>query len=297
MNCRVYIVALLFVSPLRGDTDITKLLTGVDEGPAWIFGVTEEKREQYKKIETKLQKRAEKEGINQKKLSDQIDEIQSKIRVSEELLKKENPPADLQKQIALYQEIEQTLKDMIRARADLQQSMTDVKKALEKFLHDPEFVAFKKEYKIAQNISYSFDDLIVLYQKIQELELRISQLVEQEHSARAEIETHERALKATQKELVDLQSTIIQKKEVGAATEASSEAIIQLKIMLTALHDRLSKLRLKQAEYRASVANHHIFVLRTQLHMLKDHVRNVKRIVHVTESDIAKAQENLKREQ
>jgi len=61
---------------------------------------------------------------------------------------------------------------------------------LKNFLHDPEFFHFVGN-NLQQKISVSFDDLLLLNQKIQDLKFVI-QRADEEKMQRSEFETHER---------------------------------------------------------------------------------------------------------
>jgi len=276
--------------------DISTLLSRTDNFEAPFFSAIQEREEQHKNINEKIQQFALQLAPALQKLDADSTMNREEITRLESELTKEDNEKNVQ-ELALYKEIDQVLKDMSQMYDDINIIMYDYKKILEKSIQDPHFQTFKKEHKLQKKSQFTFNDLLVLYQTIQSLELRITQLIDQKKNIETELETYNRATKTTKKLNIELESQLQRLSETLQLTRDASleheEKLINIRMILAQFRAQLNELKINYFEYKLRISVHQLFMLKTQVHMLRQHVQNIKYNIHVTERDLALVQEKL----
>lgn len=289
-----FLVVMMSLSTIHAD--VPKILSTLDDSSTPLFSAIQEREEQYKNINEKIQQFTMQLPVLLQKLhADTTLNHEQILRLELELSKEDNEK--YVQELALYKEIDQVLKDTSQMYDDINIIMYDYKKILEKSIQDSNFQMFKKEYKLQNKSQFTFHDLLVLYQTIQSLELRVTHLSDQKKNIETELETYNRGAKTTKKLHVELETQLQKLDEKLQITRDEvlehEEKLVRLKIILSQFRTQLNNLKIEYFEYKVRVVVQQLFVLKTQVHMLRQHVQNIKYNIHVTERDLANVQEKL----
>lgn len=262
-----------------------------------FFEATYEKEEQYKQIVKKIQERTATLASITEKLTLESKSIQEKITTLEKE-KKEGVYYEIRnKELELYQEMDQIIKDSIQTHNDILTIMYEYKKILKKFLSDSDFQEFRKEYKLQKKSHFTFQDLLSLAQAIQVIDTRLAHLKDQKKNKEIELETYQRMAKSNKKTAQNLEiklKQINQQLEQQRNTDLENkEPFIFLQMQVTELKEYLDRLKIEHTEYALAMINHQLFINKNQSHILKEQAQHIKYNIHVTEQEIEKAQETL----
>lgn len=296
MNRRLRI--LIFFISLHGmvQTDVSHLLLNIDDSTVPLFGAIQEREEQLKHINEKIQNfTAEISSIMQKLHADSATNREEIMKLESDLAKEDDEKKV--QELGLYKEIDQALKDTSQMYDDINIIMYDYKRMLEKAVQDPNFQTFKKEHALQKKSQFTFQDLLTLYQTIQSLEVRFTQLADQKKNIETELGTYSRAEKTTKKLQVDLEFQLQKLSETLQSTRdialEQEEKLVKLRMTLIQFRGQLNELKINYFEYKLRIVAHQLFVLKTQVQMLRQYVQNIKYNIHVTERDLSLMQEKL----
>lgn len=249
MNILFIVTAFLFLDSSQiCCADIVKQLSSKVMGQKSIFvGVTQEKKQQLKKLEQKIEKEKEHNSIFLRDIPNQIKVIEADIDFL-----KASPSTELatQKQTILKQ-LQQVMKDTLRMSDDFSSALDELKKELSNYLADFEFEKFKIEHKLKERLYYSFDDLQRVYEKIQDQEQAVSQLGDSEKNAITDRDFRKRNLVGIQKEIKALQEQLKAEVVSGdlvplATTQQEIREILLLQLRFKEAKKNYFELRLEQ---------------------------------------------------
>ncbi len=200
-------------------------------------------------------------------------------------------------------ETNQLMKETQRAREELISFITNFIKELKRFLDDPDFSKFKKEYKLQERLYYSFEDLQKLHEKILDHERLVEQLVDRQKNVRAEYESRKHTIAANKQEYEKRKQKLreiasIPVETFGFVMDVQQETdLLELEEQLYKLKETLNEIELKEVTYRISFVELQLFIAKAQLDMLKDHLRAIKPSIRVSEADVAFAKDEFIKKQ
>lgn len=295
-----FILLFIFLSIINTQlsADLWDFVSQVADGQhSLFFEATYEKDEQYKQIVKKIQERTTTLASVTQKLTLESKNVQEKITTLEKD-KKEGVYYEIRnKELELYREMDQVIKDSIQTHNDILTIMYEYKKILKKFLSDSDFQEFRKENKLQKKSHFTFQDLLFLHQAMQVVDIRLTHLKDQKKNKEIELETYQRMVKSNKKiaqnlgtKLKQINQQLEQERNADLETE---EPFIFLQIQVAELKEYLDRLKIEHTEYALHMINHQLFINKNQSHILKEQAQNVKYNIHVTEQEIEKAQENL----
>ena len=287
-----------------GVVDTFKKAAGVNLGPAGeqlFVDLAQEKKNQLQKVVEARNAAVEVHKKNAKAQTESIEETQNVINRLERTIQRYPNSSFFNKQLALQKELNQVLKDKPRVEEDLLALQESLITLLTQFIEDPEFTTFKKERRLEERVYYSFDDLHLYQDMIVNQERMVAQLAEQEKNTLAEQDSRRRMLKATEEEhakrVEELQKFSEQTDQQGYEYELSLE---QQEKELIAIEERLYRnkkdlydLYLQQSKYALDKIQLRVFIERTHLDLLRQHLRQIKIAIRVNEPDISYAKEQL----
>ena len=300
---RVISIVILITHMVSYGGGFVEKLRGTAENNQKLFiGVREEKQRQLTELQEEYTELLAGEKDFTTKINVSIQEIKTLITAVEIELQKSPDDEFLNKKQTILKETYQIFKDTQRAREDVISLIHDFIKQQRKFLDDPEFTAFRKEYKLQERLYYSFENLQKLYERILDQERRIMQLSDQEKSALAERESRKRMAATTTEEYAKRQENLralaeSRVEDIGFGMNIQQEQeLLQLKEQLYKYRKTLDDIRLKEIKHSISFIGLQLFVAKAHLDMFKEHLRIIKPAIRVSEADVTLAKEELAKE-
>jgi len=306
-NMKKYLIIVLLSSTwitLYGGGLIERLADSkLINSSKFFVDVQAEKEKQLKNLQNELDELTKSEKVVFEEINRDVEETKNLIiSVEHELTK--NPDDDFfNKKLAILKEIYQILKETERAREDLISFINNFIEELKKFLDDPDFSKFKKEYKLQERLYYSFEDLQKLHETILDQEGLVVQFIDREKNVRAEHESRKHSIAANgqgyekQKQKLREISTI-PAEGFGFGMDIQQEAgLLELEEQVYKFKKILNELQLKEVTYKISFVELQLFIAKAQIDMLKDHLRTIKPSIRVSEADVAFAKDELIKEQ
>jgi small-conductance mechanosensitive channel len=295
--------ALLFISLNVHGGDFLKQLVKPDTNQKLFVGVVEEKQKLVEDLKKEQSELVFSDKIFLEKINQQIDETKTLSSAIDSELKKNPDDEFLIKQQSLLRESEQILKDTQRAQEDAALFLKELIDQLMQFLADTEFEVFKKKNKLQERLYYSFENLQELHDHIIDYERRITQLNDQEKSTRVEKDGRKRSLAIMQEEYEkrqqDLQSFIEMagaESPFGTDIERDKE-LFKLEDRIYKYKKQLAEVRLREIGYKVLLVEFQHFIAKAHLDLFKKQLRIIKSAIHVSEADVALAEEDLAKEQ
>jgi len=281
-------------------SDFLKQFVKTESNKNLFIGVREEKKELLEKLK-KEQEEPDKAFLE--KVARQIDEVKTGIlRVDYEL--KRNPDEELLiRQQSLLKESEQTLKDTQRAKEDDAAILNESIVQLSAFIEDPELESFKKKHKMHDRLYYTFEDLQRLHDTISDTERKFVQLSEQEKSIRIEKESRKRSLAVITEEYEKRQqeaqivTDITTDENTSNNTNNYEKDLFKIEEQFYKYKKQLEEIRLKEINHKSLLVEFQLFTIKAQLDLLKKQLRTTKSAIHVSESDVLLAEEELTKDQ
>jgi len=305
-NMKRYFVTVLFASmwfSAYGGLVQRLADTKLINSGKFFVDVQAEKEKQLKEFQNELAVLTKSEKAVFEEINRHIEEIKNLIISAERELTK-NPDDDyLNKKLAILKETYQVLKETQRAREELISFITNFTKKLKKFLDDPDFSKFKKEYKLQERLYYSFENLQKLHETILDQEELVVQFVDRQKNVRAEYESQKHTITANKQEYQKRKEklreiTSIPVENFGFGMDVQQETdLLELEEQLYKLKETLNEIELKEVTYRISFVELQLFIAKAQLDMLKDHLRAIKPSIRVSEADVSFAKDELIKEQ
>ena len=267
-----------------------------------FIGIIEEKGQQLAALQEEHSVLVAEEKAFADQIKVAIQETQTLITAVENELRKTPDDEFLSKKQTILKENYQVLNDTQRVHEDLLSTLENFINALKKYLDDPEFAAFRKEYKLQERLYYSFEDLQKLHERILDQERRINQLGDQEKSLRAERDSIKRSTKAAkeayekrQQELRSFVESGVEDLGFGMNIRQEQE-LLQLEEQIYNRKNNLNELHLREIEYKISYIYHQLFIAKAHLDMFKGHLHVIKPAIRVSEADVALSKEELAKE-
>jgi small-conductance mechanosensitive channel len=230
-----------------------------------------------------------------------VEEIKCQLEGVTAGLKKEPEDEFLNKKLALLNERYQVIKNVQQSREQLITLLDQHITLLQEYLKDPNLKEYKKDLKVLQKDSYTFEDLHQLNELIVSKEKNIAHVMEQEKNADTELESRKRTAQATAEGYKKKKEE--QEKLLGPAQTPFDLGVTQkielLKLEETLYTDKNERdvLRLQEIEQKKAYLKTKIFVEKLQLGVLKEILAKVKPAIKVSESDIAYAKDELAKRQ
>ncbi len=305
-NMKRYFVIVLFASmwfTTYGGLVQRLADTKLINSSKFFVDVQAEKEKQLKELQNELATLTKSEKAVSEELNRHIEETKNLIILVEREFTKDPDDDYLNKKLAILKETYQVLKETQRAREELISFITNFIKELKKFLDDPDFSKFKKEYKLQERLYYSFEDLQKLHETILDHEGLVAQLVDREKNVRAEHESRKHTIAANKQEyekrkqkLREIASIPVENFGFGMDVQQETD-LLELEEQLYRLKETLNEIQLKEVTYRISFVELQLFIAKAQLDMLKDHLRAIKPSIRVSEADVVFAKDELIKEQ
>ena len=295
MNNRFFILFLIvFNAAMYGD-GVTPTLGLPKTNEKLFVGVVENRQKQLDKLQQERDQLYKEKQETEPQLRAVAEEVKGQLdQVTKQLETKQDSEFLKQKQLFLN-ELYQVVRDIIRQREQLILLIDEFIRDIKDFLQDPDFTAFKKEYRLSERLFYSFDDLQRLYNLILDQEKKVSLLSDQEKHINAELENRKRAQSATK------DAYKVKKEQVEAGKFIENEAIdspqrselISLEERIYTYKKILDILQVKETEYRLEHLSLQLSIAKSHLNIYREYLRTIKPAVRVTEADIARAKEEL----
>jgi hypothetical protein len=234
---------------------------------------------------------------------EQIEDAQNTIYSIERALQRHPNNQFLSKKLGLYKELLQITKDKQRLEDDFMVLLDTLINVLTQFILDTEFTAFKKERHIEERLYYSFDDLHNFYDMIVSQERVVAQLAEQEKNTQAEQDSRRRIVKAAEEEYIkrleELQNFAEKSSEEGSSKdnnlsiEQQEKELVDTTEQLYRRKKESLELRLQESKYNLELIQIKLFIERSHLDLLRQHLRIIKSAIRVSEPDVIHAKETF----
>lgn len=303
MYTLVKIVVMSFVgcSPLLLASLPDFLKNPVIQGEQLFVDAREEKTKQLKDLQAQSTEfdRIHEEVV--KKTDADIAAFTHVLANTETMIKSSPDDLFLPNIAAHLREIILGLTEMLQVRESIRSLTRDLVAYLQDYLDDPQFSVYKKEQNFEEKLSYSFEDLMRVYNSSAMQENLISQLIEQEKAIYGEkssrksisqtvVEDHTKMKQQLEELLVAsvAQGNVGDKKRF----EEASRYIEQL----FSIKKELEVLRKLEIQRKLLFVQTKLFVERLRLDQLKKLFRLVKTSIRITEIDLAYEKELLAQE-
>jgi len=269
----------------------------------FFVDVQAEKEKQLKDLQNELTELTKSEKVVFEEINRHIEETKNLIVSTERELKKSPDDDFFNKKLAILKEAYQVLKETQRAREDLISFINNFINELKKFIDDPDFSKFKREYKLQERLYYSFEDLQKLHEIILDQEELVVQFADREKNVRAEYESRKHTIAANGQEYEKRKQKLreistIPVENFGFGMDIQQEAdLLEFEEQLYKFKKILNELQLKEVIYKISFIELQLFTAKAQLDMLKDHLRAIKPSIRVSEADVTFAKDELIKEQ
>lgn len=265
------------------------------QGDQLFVGQVENRQKQLEKLKQDREELSKIKQESEHELKSLAEETKSTINRTEVELKEKPDSAFLKQKQSLLNELYQLFRDLVRDRERTLLLSDELIRTLTDYLQDPDFNAFKKEYRLGERLFYSFDDLQRLYNLILDQEKRVSTLTDEEKHGVSELDTRKRAAGGTK------EAYQAKKEQIETGTYAENELLnAQERRELFTLEERifsyrklLDSLRVKEAKIKLELLSLQVSIAKAHLAIFKDYLKTIKIAVRVTEADIVHAREQL----
>lgn len=231
----------------------------------------------------------------------EIASISNQIALVRQELQQQPEDDFLLKKQSLLNERLQGLKDKIKVRKQLIEDKNELIKVTADILSDPNLEDFKKEQKLFEVTTYTFENIQTLKQKVLEAKKNITFLENQDKNVSVELESRKRII-------ASLEESFKKKKdEFEAAMEAELQPfgpdkrqrreLFSLEEKTYKDKEELEKLRLYEIETKKSLIKKKKLLAESHLNMLRSALDRAKALIRVTEADIAVAKDELARKE
>lgn len=275
------------------ETTTKKLLPQVDKK---IFTTTKEERQERLealKKEKKQFQETEKNFVSENSLT--VTRLKTQISQTETALSKDPDNEYLKRKLELSVDLFNYKNSERQLREQIQSIIDEHIKLLKDYVADPEQRAFEQSL-IEKKKAYSFDEeLLDLYELMVNKERELSQLVEQEANANAELENRKRAIGATNDEVKKKEATKTGDayiRDIGL-TGAQRSEIASLQEETGNARKRIDQMRIQEIEYKINLVKTRTFIVRQQLDIVRELFKTIKPLTTVNEAEIANAQEEI----
>lgn len=261
-------------------------------------GVVGEKKKLLEKL---MQEKADLSAEHSKaesRLQMSFTEVRTAIEGVEKEIVSQSQDAFLSQKLSLLQDLYQMLKDRQRAREELIALLSSFIQLLEDFLSSPNFEEYRQEHRLIDNLYASFNDVLHLHDAILEQEKRVDMLSDQEKSAQAEYETRKKSVASDRLNYEKIKARLNEGTRRSAhnfSSEQSQELLI-LQEKLRATKQVLDELRMRETKQRAEYLAMRLFMEKTRLSILKNHLVRIKPSVTISSLDVEKSREHLNKE-
>ena len=296
---RIFILVFLISTITVHSGGLIKKLTEGESQQQLFIGVIEEKGKQLDDLQQEL---ADLKANDEKFIEDikiRIEEIKNIILATESDLKDTPDDGFLDKKITILKETYQVLKETQRGRENLVSLIDNFVKKLKKYLDDPDFTTFEKEYKLQERLHYSFENLQQLHEHILDQERLIKQLSDQEKNAQTEQESRKRIANETKEEYAQRKKELETFEEAGfedfgfGLEPAKEQELLHIEEQLYKNKQRLNEFRMHEIEHKISFIQLQVFVSKSHLDLFKQHLRIIKPAIRISEADVAFAKDDL----
>ncbi|MCL5874915.1 MAG: hypothetical protein M1114_00380, partial [Candidatus Dependentiae bacterium] len=236
----------------------------------------------------------EENRINATVTTTELEETLSKIRVAEEVLKRDSDNEFLKRKKTLLSERYYVLKEYQQAFEQKRHLIDQIIKQLTNYLGDPEN---KKLVEQFHDKKKTFEELQVVYQKIIEEDKLLESLTDQEKNAMSELENRKRASiaddtlhKEHKERRASIQGTFIE-----GITPTEDEELWQSQERLFEDKKRVDELKFSEIKLKLELIRLKMFIARSQRDTLKDLFRQMTSDVQVSDADVAIVKEELEK--
>lgn len=261
-----------------------------------VVGIEAEKQDQREKLRHTLEKfRSDLNAFPQEGAL-VLESVKTTIADIEQQLKSSPKNEILQNKLLLYAEMYQAIKDNKRTRERIVAELEEFIQLISKFLKDPYFQEYQKNNKLGTRMYYSFEDMLLLHDLIEDKKKQIEILVDQEKSTRTELESRKQAVSAA----LDLYKK--KKDRLNIPVREDDESVVytrDLMVIDEQLHNykkEQEKLYLKEIEIKSSFIAMETFLNKSQLDILQTYLKKIKPYIRVSELDLLDEKELLAQE-
>ncbi len=290
----IFLVLSIIISHgVHADTvsDLLHLATGTQAQKSIILGVREEKQQQKEA----LQKRLDELHRDTNSFRERVASEQNKIRDARRFINDEfraglEDEADARELSALNEAL-QVLTDIERPREQLIKTIETYIALITKYLEDPNYELFKKEYKLTDTVYYTFDDLLRVHEIMREFEQRPQQLSEQAKNTQTELKAREKTLIAANQELKKRQEELA---SVDAETDPALVEALRAEEKLYELRREYAQLQIEESTCRTDYNALQLYITKAYSSLLKEYFSRIRSSLRISENDVVDAKEDLK---
>ncbi len=296
MNRIVYVMFLLSTmwSGVHADSvsDLLQLVTGNHSQKAIILGVREEKQQQKEALQKRLEALQKDTPSFKERVASEQNKIREKRRfINDEFRAGLEDEADARELAALNESL-QVLTDIERPREQLIKTIENNSALITKYLEDPNYELFRKEYKLVDTAYYTFDDLLRVHEIMREFELRPQQLNEQVKNTQTELKAREKTLATMNQELKKRQEELI---NFDAEADPALVEALRAEEKLYELRSEYLQLQIEEGTHRTEFNALQLYITKAQNSLLKEYFSRIKASLRISENDVVEAKEDLKR--
>jgi small-conductance mechanosensitive channel len=286
-------ILFLFFVPSFVCADIAGI--ALPQGDQLFVGQVENRQKQLEKLKNDREEHAKIKQNSEQELKALAEETKTHIDRLESELKEKPDSAFLKQKQSLLGELYQLFRDLLRDRERTLLLFDELIRTSTQYLEDPDFNAFRKEYRLGERLFYSFDDLQRLYNLILDQEKKVGTISDEEKHSISDMEARKRAAGATK------EGYQAKKEQIETGTYADNELLnTQERSELFTLEERIfsyrklfDSLRVKESKLRVDLLSLQLSIEKAHLAIFKEYLKTIKIAVRVTEADIVHAREEL----
>lgn len=295
MNIWFLCLTVLFNIPIACQT--ASLLPVVSR-PLFI-SKSEAKQQELEVLKKSLEEYKKNLAQDEHETEAQLNIIKQEMAAIKESLRTDPENDFLLKKMALINDRYQLLKDLNQAFERRIATMEEYVQFIEDYLKDPELKQYYQELGTVNRLSFSFEDLRQIKEKIESKKGTIEVEQQREASTAAEIKNREAALGAL------IQQYKLKEQEEGSEKQHTKSFDLevkhhyelgQLEFALLATRKQVDELQLQILEFRLRKIRFKIEIDKLQLNILQDVLARIKQSsIRISEADIVLAKEELEK--
>jgi len=293
---------LLFSSSIYGGILLKTLQEG-STSDTFFATVADEKKNKRSTLQKEFAAQEKESQEFSQEAKTLLAELASEINAVKPKIKQDQRNEEfLNSKLSKLNELYQSVKDRQQGYKQVIDSMQEHIKLLDKYLEDPGFETYLKEFYSGRQSIYSFEELQGLNKLVLGQKNKLEQLEKQERNSSAELESRTASAQAAEKSFKEKQEQL----KTFAATPGSQgpeemfgfdhdQKVDLLKLQERLLYQKseLASLRLVSAKQNLSYTKTKQFIEKQKLKKLEKTVEAVRPFVNVREEDVSTARSEL----